>query len=194
MSKVKLIVGLGNPGPEYQSTRHNAGAIFVENLASHFNTSLKFEAKFFGFCGRLSIQGQDVRLLIPTTYMNNSGKAVSALATFFKILPDEILVAYDELDFPPGVAKLKIGGSSTQNGIKDIVKSLANQKGFLRLRIGIGHPGDRSKVTGHVLSKAPDAQHNKMLLAIEHAISCTPVIVNDDFKAAQQELHSFKAE
>jgi len=194
VSKVKLIVGLGNPGPEYQSTRHNAGAIFVENLASHFNTSLKFEAKFFGFCGRLSIQGQDVRLLIPTTYMNNSGKAVSALATFFKILPDEILVAYDELDFPPGVAKLKIGGSSTQNGIKDIVKSLANQKGFLRLRIGIGHPGDRSKVTGHVLSKAPDAQHNKMLLAIEHAISCTPVIVNDDFKAAQQELHSFKAE
>lgn len=194
MSNIKLIVGLGNPGPEYASTRHNAGAMFVESLASHFNGALKFEAKFFGFCGRINVNGKDIRLIIPTTYMNKSGKAVAAIASFYKVLPDEILVAYDELDFPPGVAKLKIGGSSTQNGIKDIVRSLANQKDFVRLRIGIGHPGDRSKVTGHVLSKAPADQHNKMLLAIDHAIHCLPDIVSDDFKAAQQKLHSFKAE
>ncbi|MEM0911000.1 MAG: aminoacyl-tRNA hydrolase [Pseudomonadota bacterium] len=194
MSNIKLIVGLGNPGPEYQNTRHNAGAIFLENLASHFNITLKYDAKFFGFCGRVTIAGNDIRLLIPTTYMNRSGQSVAAIAGFYKIQPSELLVAFDELDFPPGVAKLKIGGSSSQNGIRDIVKSLANQEDFIRLRIGIGHPGDKSKVTGHVLSKAPNEQHNKMLLAIDHAISCIPDLISSDFKTAQQKLHSFKAE
>ncbi|MGQ8365648.1 aminoacyl-tRNA hydrolase [Glaciecola sp. 1036] len=193
MSALQLIVGLGNPGPEYKETRHNAGAILVENLASRFNVTLKYEAKFFGFTGRLIIQGQEVRLLIPTTYMNKSGQAVGAMCRFYKIPTDNILVAYDELDFEPGIAKFKIGGSSSQNGIKDTVRALANNRDFLRLRIGIGHPGHKSKVTGHVLSKAPAQEHEKILAAIDEAIRCIEILISNGLTEAQQRLHSFKA-
>lgn len=191
---IKLIVGLGNPGPEYHQTRHNAGAQFVENLASRFNINLKFEAKFFGFSGRGIIAGQDVRLLIPITFMNLSGKSVGPICQFYKITKDELLVAYDELDFDPGVAKFKIGGSSSQNGIKDIVSSLGNERDFLRLRIGIGHPGHKSKVSGYVLSKASQADQEKIDAAIVEAMRCIPIIYEQDLTKAQQRLHSFKAE
>ncbi len=194
MSTLQLIVGLGNPGPEYKDTRHNAGAIFVENLASRFNVPMKFDAKFFGFTGRFTLHGQDIRLLIPTTYMNKSGQAVGAMCRFYKIPKESILVAFDELDFEPGVAKFKIGGSSSQNGIRDIVKSLANEKDFLRLRIGIGHPGHKSKVTGHVLSKAPAKEHENILAAIDEAMRCVEILLTQDLVKAQQRLHSFKAE
>lgn len=194
MSTIRLIVGLGNPGPEYKDTRHNAGAQFVENLASSFNISLKLDAKFFGFTGRGTIAGQDVRLLIPTTFMNLSGKSVAAICQFYKIQVDEILVAYDELDFDPGIAKLKVGGSSSQNGIKDIVSALGKQRDFLRLRIGIGHPGHRSKVTNYVLSKAPPVDFARIEDAIDEAMRCIPILYEQDLSKAQQRLHSFKAE
>ena len=193
---LRLIVGLGNPGPEYHQTRHNAGAQFVENLASRFNIPLKFEAKFFGFTGRGSLSssgaGQDVRLLIPTTFMNLSGKSVAAICQFYKISHEEMLVAYDELDFEPGIAKFKIGGSSSQNGIKDIVSKLGNQRDFLRLRIGIGHPGHSSKVSGYVLSKAAQADQENIDAAIDEATRCIPIIYEQDLSKAQQRLHSFK--
>lgn len=194
MSTIRLIVGLGNPGPEYHQTRHNAGAQFVENLASRFAINLKLDAKFFGFTGRGIIAGQDVRLLIPITFMNLSGKSVAAICQFYKIGIDEMLVAYDELDFDPGIAKFKIGGSSSQNGIKDIVSRMSNQREFLRLRIGIGHPGHKSKVTAHVLSKAPKVDYARIEDAIDEAMRCIPMLYEHDLTKAQQRLHSFKAE
>ncbi len=194
MTDIRLIVGLGNPGPEYQNTRHNAGAMFVESLASRFNCQLKFESKFFGFTGRFILHGQDIRLLIPTTFMNKSGQAVAALANFYKIDYTQMLVAFDELDFEPGIAKFKIGGSSTQNGIRDIVAKFANQREFLRLRIGIGHPGDKGKVTGHVLGRAQKAEQEKIDAAIDEAIRSTEQLIEKDLVSATQRLHSFKAE
>ncbi len=194
MSDIQLIVGLGNPGPEYQNTRHNAGAWFVQALADYYNCPLKLENKFYGYTGRVQIAGQDIRFLIPTTYMNKSGQAVSALAGFYRIPTSSILVAFDELDLPPGIAKFKIGGSSSQNGIRDIVARLANDKEFLRLRIGIGHPGDKSKVTGHVLGKASAEDQIRIDSAIDEALRCTDILIKDDLKKAMNRLHSFKAE
>jgi peptidyl-tRNA hydrolase, PTH1 family len=193
LTDIKLIVGLGNPGPEYHNTRHNAGEMFVSSLARTFSCTLKPESKFFGMTARTTIAGRDVRLLYPTTFMNNSGKAVAAIAQFYKIDVANILVAYDELDLPPGIAKLKVGGSSSQNGIRDIVKALGNQKDFLRLRLGIGHPGHKSRVTGYVLGKAPRAEQDKLDAAIDEAIRATEILIKDDLLSAQQRLHSFSA-
>lgn len=193
MSDIQLIVGLGNPGPEYQHTRHNAGSWFVERLATLHNIPLKLDNKFFGYLGRGTIAGHDVRLLIPTTFMNKSGQSVAALAKFYRIAPENLLVAFDELDLPPGIAKFKQGGSSTQNGIRDIVSAMGNAKQFLRLRIGIGHPGDRNKVTGHVLGKAPAAEQEKMDAAIDEALRCTDILLKQGIKPAMNRLHSFKA-
>jgi PTH1 family peptidyl-tRNA hydrolase len=194
VSTIRLIVGLGNPGLQYYQTRHNAGAQFVENLASRFAINLELDAKFFGFTGRGVIAGQDVRLLIPITFMNLSGKSVAAICQFYKIGIDEMLVAYDELDFDPGIAKFKIGGSSSQNGIKDIVSRMSNQRDFLRLRIGIGHPGHKSKVTAHVLTKAPKADYARVEDAIDEAVRCIPILYEQYLTKAQQRLHSYKAE
>jgi len=130
LEDIRLIVGLGNPGPEYEQTRHNAGAWFLQELASTFNTSLSPESKFFGKTARITIAGQDIRLLYPTTFMNKSGQSVAALANFYRIEPSQMLVAFDELDLPPGVAKFKIGGSSSQNGIRDIVSRMGNNRDF----------------------------------------------------------------
>ncbi|MDT0593995.1 aminoacyl-tRNA hydrolase [Glaciecola petra] len=194
MPNVRLIVGLGNPGPEYRFTRHNAGAQFVENLAERFGISLKLDAKFFGFTGRGNIAGKDVRLLIPTTFMNLSGKAVASMCQFYKIDKSELLVAFDELDFEPGVAKFKQGGSSSQNGIKDIVSRLANQRDFWRLRIGIGHPGHKNKVSAYVLSKAPKQDYENIESAIDEASRCLELLLTEGITSAQQRLHSFKAD
>ena len=163
MTAIKLIVGLGNPGSEYRGTRHNAGADFVEELARQCSTSLQGESKFFGLAGRVTLSGHDLRLLIPTTFMNRSGKAVAAMAGFFKIAPEEILVAHDELDIPPGTARFKQGGGhGGHNGLRDIVPALGNNKDFYRLRIGIGHPGHASKVTGYVLGAPSQVDRTRM--------------------------------
>lgn len=194
MTDIRLIVGLGNPGPEYQKTRHNAGEMFVSSLARTYSCTLSPESKFFGLTGRTRIAGKDVRLLYPTTFMNKSGKAVAAIANFYKIEVANILVAFDELDLPPGVAKFKVGGSSSQNGIRDTVAALGNQKDFLRLRIGIGHPGHKSRVTGHVLGRAPQNEQEKIDAAIDESVRATEILIKEDLIAAQQRLHSFSAE
>ncbi len=194
MTDIRLIVGLGNPGPEYEHTRHNAGAWFLDQLAQTFNTSLKAESKFFGKTGRITVANKDIRLLYPTTFMNRSGQAVAAMANFYRIEPEQILVAFDELDLPPGVAKFKVGGSSSQNGIRDIVSRLGNNKNFMRLRIGIGHPGHKSKVTGHVLGKPTSAEKVAIDETLDEALRCTEILLKNDLKMAQNRLHSFQAD
>ncbi len=191
---IQLIVGLGNPGPEYSKTRHNAGVWFVEELAKRFNISLRAEKKYFGLYGKGEIAGQLVHLLIPTTFMNRSGKAVAPLVNFFKIPVENILVAHDELDMEPGICKIKLGGGhGGHNGLRDIIAALANNKNFYRLRIGIGHPGHKDKVTGHVLGKAPANEQQRIEQAIDEATRCIELWQKDDLKKAQHRLHSFKA-
>ncbi|AKX44386.1 peptidyl-tRNA hydrolase [Thiopseudomonas alkaliphila] len=194
MTAVKLIVGLGNPGPEYDQTRHNAGALFVELLARHMGVNLAPEKKYFGLTAKFSHKGQDIRLLIPTTYMNRSGQAVSSLANFFRIKPEEILVAHDELDMPPGVAKLKQGGGhGGHNGLRDIIASLGNQNNFLRLRLGIGHPGHSSQVSNYVLSRAPRTEQEQLASSIDFALGVLPDLLDGNLSRAMQQLHSQKA-
>lgn len=193
-SEIQLIVGLANPGPEYQNTRHNAGAWFIEELCRANNTSLKNDPKYFGYTAQVTISGHPVRLLVPTTFMNLSGKSVSALANFFKIKPEQILVAHDELDMDPGTAKFKLGGGhGGHNGLRDIIAKMANNKNFYRLRIGIGHPGSKEKVTGWVLGKAPQADQEKIEAAIDEATRSVDIWFKQDLKKAQSRLHSFKA-
>ena len=192
---IQLVVGLGNPGSEYSKTRHNAGDWFVQELASRYNISLKPEKKYSGLYGKGLIAGQLVHLLIPTTFMNRSGKAVAPLANFFRIPAENILVAHDELDMLPGVCKIKLGGGhGGHNGLRDIISSLANNKEFYRLRIGIDHPGHRDRVTGHVLGKAPAIEQNLIDQAIDEAARCFEIWQKDDVKKAQNRLHSFKAQ
>ncbi|MGG6193888.1 aminoacyl-tRNA hydrolase [Pantoea allii] len=193
MSSIKLIVGLANPGAEYAATRHNAGAWYLDLLAERHNQSLKEEAKFYGYTARLALAGEDVRLLVPTTFMNLSGKAVAAMATFYRIAPEEILVAHDELDLPPGIAKFKQGGGhGGHNGLKDIISKLGNNNNFYRLRIGIGHPGDRNKVTGFVLGKPPASEQKLIDDAIDEAARCTELWLKEDRIKAMNRLHAFK--
>ncbi|QDE30188.1 MULTISPECIES: aminoacyl-tRNA hydrolase [Shewanella] len=195
MSNIKLIVGLANPGAEYAQTRHNAGAWYVQELARICNVQLTPDSKYFGVTARATLHGRDVRLLIPTTYMNLSGKSVAALANFFRILPEEILVAHDELDMEPGVAKFKLGGGhGGHNGLKDIIACLGNDKNFYRLRIGIGHPGDKNKVSGYVLGRAPAVEQERISAAIDEAVRSTEILFNQDMAKAMHRLHSFKAE
>nr|WP_218057575.1 aminoacyl-tRNA hydrolase [Gilliamella apicola] len=194
MTTIKLIVGLANPGNEYAATRHNAGAWFVEQLAERYNQSLKNEQKFFGYTSRINISGHDVRLLVPTTFMNLSGKAVQAMATFYQIKPEEILVAHDELDLNPGIAKLKFGGShGGHNGLKDIANKLGNNLNFYRLRIGIGHPGDKNKVVGYVLNKPSKPEQELIDKAIDESLRCTDILLSDGIDVAMNKLHAFKA-
>ncbi|ENR5391053.1 TPA: aminoacyl-tRNA hydrolase [Providencia rettgeri] len=194
MSKIKLIVGLANPGAEYAQTRHNAGAWYVDLLAERHNQPLKEEAKFFGYTARINMGGNDIRLLVPTTFMNLSGKSVAAIANFYRINLDEILVAHDELDLPPGVAKMKLGGSNGgHNGLKDIQSKFANNPNFYRLRIGIGHPGDKNKVVGFVLGKPPLSEQKLIDDAIDEAVRCTDILLADGMDKAINRLHGFKA-
>jgi PTH1 family peptidyl-tRNA hydrolase len=190
---VQLIVGLGNPGPEYDQTRHNAGADFVAALSEQLNAPLAVTPKFFGLTARTSVDGRDLRLLIPTTYMNRSGQAVAALAQFYKIPPEAILVAHDELDLPPGVARLKIGGGhGGHNGLRDIIAQLGNNKTFGRLRLGIGHPGNAKLVTNHVLKKAAPDEQQKLDATIDQALKAIPDLVAGEWNRAMKDLHTFQ--
>ena len=194
MTAIKLIVGLGNPGSEYRGTRHNGGADFVEALARRCGANLLAETKFFGMTGRVTLSGHDLRLLIPTTFMNLSGKSVAAMAQFYKVAVEEILIAHDELDIPPGAAKFKRGGGhGGHNGLRDIVPALGNNKDFCRLRIGIGHPGHASKVTGYVLGAAPQADRTAIDACIDEAIKALPLLLDGDETKAMTRLHSFSA-
>ena len=191
---ILLIVGLGNPGSEYRGTRHNAGADFVEALAREAGCTLQTDSKFFGLTGRANVAGHDLRLLIPTTFMNRSGQSVAAIARFYKISPEQILIAHDELDIPAGSARLKEGGGhGGHNGLRDIVPALGNNSGFHRLRIGIGHPGHASRVSGYVLSAPSADDRSKIDASIEEALSALPLLLDGDDTKAMTRLHSFKA-
>ena len=186
MNEIKLIVGLGNPGEKYESTRHNAGFWYIDLIAAQNGIKMAPDAKMFGLVGKLNA---DTWLLKPTTFMNASGKAVAAIANYYKIKPTEILVIHDELDLQPGTAKLKFGGSRSGNGIKDIIAALGTEE-FWRLRIGIGHPGDKSEVVNYVL-KAPTKQEFEALERSTHeAASILPFILKGDFDAAMLKLHT----
>lgn len=191
---VQLIVGLGNPGPEYEKTRHNAGQWFVEQLARRYNVPLKADPKYFGLTGKFLLNGHEIKLLIPTTYMNLSGKAVAAMAQFFKVAPEQMLVAHDEMAIAPGVAKFKLGGGHAgHNGLKDITSKLGNNANFYRLRLGIGHPGHKDLVTGYVLGKAPQAEQKLIEDALDESLRCLELWQKDGLVKAQHRLHSFIA-
>ena len=193
MSEIKLIVGLGNPGDKYTDTRHNAGEWLIERLVRRFNVSLNPESKFFGKTARTLVNGKEFRLLVPTTFMNLSGKAVGALASFYRIKPEEILVIHDELDLPPGTAKLKQGGGhGGHNGLKDIVAQLGNNNNFYRLRIGIGHPGHRELVAGYVLNKPSPSDRDALEKVLDEATDCVEMIFKDGMVKATNHLNSFK--
>jgi peptidyl-tRNA hydrolase, PTH1 family len=185
MKPPRLIVGLGNPGPEYEDTRHNVGFWFVERLARELKVPLAAQGKFFGVVGRVG----ETWLLCPTTYMNRSGQSVAALARFYKIAPDETLVIHDELDLPPGGIRLKLGGGNAgHNGLKDISAHFATPD-FWRLRLGIGHPGDRSQVADYVLHRPRAEEQQAIDEAIDRCMRVWPKLAAGDYTAAMAPLH-----
>ena len=192
-SEITLIVGLGNPGNEYEDTRHNAGFWVVDELSRSHGIRLSPDKKYSGLVGKGAINGHTCWLLKPSTFMNRSGVAVQALANFFKINVEQILVIHDELDLPAGVARYKKGGGhGGQNGLRDIISKMGNNKEFHRLRIGIGHPGDKSRVTGHVLGKPTSSELQSIQGAIDEAIRTLPDALAGDLPKAMNRLHSFK--
>ena len=189
---IKLFVGLGNPGPEYAATRHNAGFWWIDQLARRLNAPLALERAYKGRVARASVAGQSVWLLQPQTFMNLSGQSVSALARFFKIAPDEILVAHDELDLPAGEAKLKFGGGHAgHNGLRDIHAQLGTAD-YWRLRLGVGHPGARQEVVGWVLQKPPLDEQIAIEQAIDRAAAAFELLAAGDMNAATQRIHTSK--
>ncbi|WP_111414625.1 aminoacyl-tRNA hydrolase [Billgrantia lactosivorans] len=192
MPQVKAIIGLGNPGDNYAATRHNAGAWLVEILARQAGTELRPEKKFLGLYAKVLLDGQELHLLEPTTFMNRSGAAVAALCQFFKIAPDELLVAHDELDLPSGTARYKQGGGhGGHNGLRDIISALGD-KGFNRLRIGIGHPGDSRQVTNYVLGRPGKAELEAIGAALNECLATLSLAVTGDWARAMSRLHSFE--
>jgi len=190
MSGIRLFVGLGNPGPEYEATRHNAGFWWIAQLCRDHRSRLASEAKFFGLAGRLKSGAHEAWLLQPMTFMNASGRAVAALARFYKITPEEILVIHDELDLPPGQAKLKKGGGhGGHNGLKDIAAHLGTPD-FWRLRLGIGHPGDKNAVINFVLK--PPMKDEAALIedSINLSVKLLPMLLEGGFEAAMLKLHT----
>jgi peptidyl-tRNA hydrolase, PTH1 family len=185
---IRLLVGLGNPGKGYERTRHNAGFWLVERFASANGIALRKEPKYQALVGRHEPSG--AWLLLPQSFMNASGRAVQMLAGFFKMKAEEILVAHDELDFPPGTAKMKQGGGiAGHNGLKDISQRLATHD-YWRLRIGIGHPGDKSVVTDYVLQKPPAEEREAIEASIERALAVLPQCLAGDLQGAMHKLHS----
>jgi PTH1 family peptidyl-tRNA hydrolase len=190
MTEIRLIVGLGNPGREYETTRHNVGFRWVDELARVQKLNFRNESKFNGLTARGQFHGHEVLLLKPQTFMNASGRSVVALALFYKILPSEILVVHDDLDLPPGVARLKIGGGhGGHNGLKDIIAHLGN-KDFWRLRIGIGHPGDRNEVSSYVLNDPRSDELELIDAAMNKAQDIAHLVIEGKTEAAMLKLHS----
>ena len=188
---IRMIVGLGNPGSEYEGTRHNAGQDLVEQLARATASPLTNTPKFFGASSLCHIAGDDLRLLVPSTFMNRSGQAVAALSRFYKIEPEAILVVHDELDLAPGVARFKVGGGhGGHNGLRDIISALGNNKNFARLRIGIGHPGHANAVASYVLKRAQQADRDKISVAIDEALKIIDELVQGDWDKATRQLHT----
>ncbi len=193
MSALRLIVGLGNPGPQHALDRHNAGFRLVDTLAAREGVRFGLDAKLFGESAKVRIDGQDVWLLKPATFMNLSGKSVAAALRFWKIEPEQALLAHDELDLAPGIARLKFdGGHGGQNGLRDTMRLLGHGR-FHRLRIGIGHPGHKDRVTGWVLGR-PDKDDDILIgRAIDDALDVLPLVVRGDLNEAMKRLHTGKS-
>jgi PTH1 family peptidyl-tRNA hydrolase len=187
-----LIVGLGNPGPRYAETRHNAGFWLLDRLAEVAGVSFKTVSRLHAETARASLHGAEVILAKPTTFMNHSGQAVRAVLDYYKLEPTGLMVAYDELDLPPGVARLKQGGGhGGHNGLRDVFRHLG-EPGFLRLRIGIGHPGSKDAVTPYVLSRATAEQERQIRDAIADAIFVLPKVLEGDLPGAMKDLHTVR--
>ena len=187
---VALIVGLGNPGPQYEETRHNAGFWFVEQVARQQGEQFRLENKFHGEIAKVAIGANNVWLLKPNTFMNRSGQSVAALARFYKIPLENILVVHDELDLSPGTARLKQGGGhGGHNGLRDIVAQMGG-KDFMRLRIGIGHPGNSKQVSNYVLNRAGADDQRFIEESIGDALNVLQQVVSGEFQKAMNELHS----
>ena len=192
MNGIKLLVGLGNPGDKYEATRHNAGFWFIDAIAAQTNCKLALDAKMFGITGKLNSAklNHDVWLLKPTTFMNDSGKAVTALANYYKILPNEILVIHDELDLPAGSAKLKFGGGhGGHNGLRDIHAALGTAD-YWRLRLGIDHPGDKNEVINYVLKAPSKAESDALQGSIYAACGVVDLLLKGEFESAMLKLHT----
>jgi len=189
---IKLFVGLGNPGAEYEDTRHNAGFWWIDALARELNVNLAPDKSYFAKVARTQIKGQTIWLLEPQTFMNLSGKSVGALAKFFKIAPQEILVAHDELDVVPGEAKLKFGGSHAgHNGLRDIHAQLGTGD-YWRLRLGIGHPGVKAEVINWVLKKPLAAQRDLIQESISRSVKAADMLMQGDMEKAMVQIHTSK--
>ena len=186
---IKLVVGLGNPGAKYTQTRHNAGFWFVEQLAAQHGLTWRREGKFFGSICKHDTSEAKSLLLMPETFMNNSGQSVAAVSSFYKYQPEEILVVHDELDLPPGTIRLKnAGGHGGHNGLRDIIQHIG--KNFWRLRIGIGHPGDKNLVLNYVLKPATSAEMPAISEAIHSALQQMELIIAGNMESAMHKLHS----
>jgi PTH1 family peptidyl-tRNA hydrolase len=187
---LRLVVGLGNPGPEYSETRHNAGFWFCERLARALGVGFTRESRFHGQVAKCRLASADFYLLMPQTFMNRSGQAVQALAHFYRIAPAEMLVVHDELDLPPGQLRLKFGGGlGGHNGLKDITSHLGMQD-YWRLRIGIGHPGDKNEVINYVLKPPRREEAADIDAALERALAAWPLLAKGDFNAAMQKINA----
>lgn len=187
---IQLIVGLGNPGPQYAATRHNAGFWFLETLAKEYGYTLRNDAKFHGLIANGKIHTIDCLLLQPSTFMNHSGLAVSSVANYYKIKVENILVAHDELDLACGEVKLKWGGGHAgHNGLRDIAEALKSQN-FARLRLGIGHPGHKDKVLNYVLGQASRNERDAVDLAIDRTLPILAKVLNGNWEDAVQQLHT----
>jgi PTH1 family peptidyl-tRNA hydrolase len=186
---LRVIVGLGNPGPEHLNTRHNAGFWFVDLLAKRHGGEFRDYRKYSGETARVNISGQDLILLKPTTYMNRSGLSIRQISDFFKIAPADILVAHDELDLPVGTLRLKLGGGhGGHNGLRDTIAHIG--EAFWRLRLGIGHPGNKAEVIDYVLTRAPRAEEDLIYEAVNTAADCMPLLLEQGAERAMTKLHS----
>ncbi len=188
---LRLLVGLGNPGATYDGTRHNLGAAFVTALATQHRVTLRSQPRFKGQLGQLRVDKHELLLFIPTTFMNESGQAVAPLLRYHRLPIADMLVAHDELDLPPGAARLKRGGGAAgHNGLRDLIRALGGCADFARLRLGIGHPGHRSAVTRYVLGRAPSAERELCAVALVAATAVLPVLLHDDWGRATTQLHT----
>ncbi len=187
---LKLIVGLGNPGSKYSGTRHNVGEHFLQEFANQQHTPLALDKKFQSLYAKQLVDGNPLYLLAPQTFMNLSGQAVRAICDYFEISSDEMLVVHDEIDLDPGIIKLKkSGGHGGHNGLRNIIQQLGTPD-FYRLRVGVGHPGDRSMVVNYVLSQPSKSENQLIQEAIDHALAVMPFALHGDWEKAMQQLHS----
>lgn len=194
MDGLRLIIGLGNPGAEHLRTRHNAGFWFIDALAQRENVRFGSESKLHGESSKMVMDGRSILLFKPTTYMNNSGRAVQAALSYWKIDPAECLIAHDDLDLPPGTARLKFeGGHGGQNGLRDIIAVLGHAK-FHRLRIGIGHPGHKDKVLSWVLGRPSASDEKAIVEAVASSLDILPLAVSGEFNEAMKRLHTKESE